>query len=233
MYNLGDLVCQNLFCVIDFRALESSQATNLVHGQEGQKSQTLLYLHVFDVSPVLVELVGRGLFRIKPYGALHGLAHLDTLAGGQKLEGQTVCRLILFSADQLYAADDIGPLVIAAHLHLTAVHLIQLQEIVGLHDHVVKLEEGQSLLHSLLVALSGQHPVYGEMCSHLTQEIHIIQIQQPVRVIRQNRVVIVEVDETGQLISEAVRVVLNGFLCHNLTHIGLAGGVSYHGSSAA
>ena len=113
------------------------------------------------------------------------------------------------------------------------VHLVQLQEIVGLHDHVVKLKEGQSLFHSLLVALRVQHPVYREMSSYLAQEIHIIQIQQPVRVIGQNRVVVVKVDETGQLILETFCIVLDGFLCHNLTHIGLTGGVSHHGGSAA
>ena len=71
------------------------------------------------------------------------------------------------------------------------------------------------------------------MSSYLAQEIHIIQIQQPVRVIGQNRVVVVKVDETGQLILETFCIVLDGFLCHDLTHIGLTGGIAYHGGSAA
>ena len=33
-------------------------------------------------------------------------------------------------------------------------------EIVALHDHVVKLKEGKTLFHTLLVALSCKHTVY-------------------------------------------------------------------------
>ena len=94
---------------------------------------------------------------VQPYCTLHGLAHLDALAGGQQLEGQAVSRFLFFSSDQVNTAQNVGPLVVSAKLHLAAVQLVQFQEIVGLHQHVVELEERQSSFHSLFVALCSQH----------------------------------------------------------------------------
>ena len=44
-----------------------------------------------------------------------------------------------FSSDQLCTAEHVAPLVIAAELHVAAVSLEQLVEVVALHQHVVKL----------------------------------------------------------------------------------------------
>ena len=46
----------------------------------------------------------------------------------------------------------IAPLIVAAKLHIAAVVLEHVVEVVALHDHVVELEEGQALLHALLIA---------------------------------------------------------------------------------
>ena len=52
-------------------------------------------------------------------------------------------------ADQLGAAQHVAPLVVAAELHIAAIMLEQVVEVVGLHDHVVEFQEGQTLLHPL------------------------------------------------------------------------------------
>ena len=45
------------------------------------------------------------------------------------------------AANKLCSAQHIAPLVIASELHITAVALEQLIEIVALHQHVVKFKE--------------------------------------------------------------------------------------------
>ena len=56
-------------------------------------------------------------------------------------------------------------------------------EVVGLHNHIVELQEGQALFHALLVALSTEHIVDGEACADLPQEFDIIEVQQPIGVV--------------------------------------------------
>ena len=46
-------------------------------------------------------------------------------------------------------ASPIAPLVVAAELHIAAVILEQMVEVVALHDHVVELQEAQTLFHVL------------------------------------------------------------------------------------
>ena len=60
---------------------------------------------------------------------------------------------------------------------------VQLQKIVALHKHVIKLKERQPSFQALLIALEGKHSVYREMNAHLPQKINIIQVQQPVPII--------------------------------------------------
>ncbi len=114
MNNLGNLIGKHFLGMVNLGTLQSSQTAHLIHRQERQKSQAFLHFHILHVSPVLIKLVGRGLLWVKPHSSLHSLAHLNALAGGQELKGQTISRLVLFSSNQLHAADDIGPLIIAA-----------------------------------------------------------------------------------------------------------------------
>ena len=63
--------------------------------------------------------------------------------------------------------------------------LIEGIEIIGLHDHVVELKEGQAPLPALLVALSREHTVDGEMCADLTKQFDVVQLPEPVAVVQQ------------------------------------------------
>ena len=79
-------------------------------------------------------------------------------------------------ADQLRAAEHIAPLVVAAELHIAAVVLEEVIEVVGLHDHVVELKEAQALFHALLVALGAEHIVDAEARAHLAQQLDVIEL---------------------------------------------------------
>ena len=135
--------------------------------------------------------------------------------------------------DQLRAAQHIAPLVVAAELHIAAVVLEHIVEIVALHDHVVELQEAQALLHALLIALGPQHIVDGEAGTYLTQQIHVIQLQQPVGVVEHDGLALTELDKALHLALEALGVVVDILLGEHLPHIGAAGGVTDHGGAAA
>ena len=130
------------------------------------------------------------LFDENPKGTLTETVILEKLGFDKKPEALTIWLGAL--TDELLA--DISCMVIspgipvdATKLQVTAVLLEQRIEIIALHDHVVKLQEAKSLLHTLLVAFSRQHTIDREMRSNLTQYLYIIQIKQPVRIIYHKR----------------------------------------------
>ena len=137
------------------------------------------------------------------------------------------------AADQLRAAEHVRPLVVAAELHVAAVVLEQMIEVVGLHDHVVELQEGQALFHALLVALSTEHVVDGEACADLAQELDIIEVQQPVGVVDHDGFTFAEINESLHLALEALGVVVDILLGQHFAHIGAAGRIADHGRAAA
>ena len=110
-------------------------------------------------------------------------SHLFALRIQQQRDGHRVCILAQLAANQLCTAQHITPLVIPAKLHITAILLEQGIEIIALHDHVIKFKETEATLHSLLVALCCQHPVHRKMRSYFTQQLHIVQVHKPFRVI--------------------------------------------------
>ena len=144
-----------------------------------------------------------------------------------------MCVLAELAADELRAAEHVGPLVVAAELHIAAVVLEEVVEVVGLHDHVVELKEGKPLLHALLIALGAQHIVHGEARAHLAQQLNIVEIQQPVSVVDHDGLALAEVDEALHLALEALGVVVNILLGEHLAHIRAARGVADHGRAAA
>src|SRR3546814_9322307 len=89
------------------------------------------------------------------------------------------------SSDLLDAVHDVAPLVGAAHLQAAVVAPAQLQEVVGLEDHVVELQEGQRMLalQAQLHAVEGQHAVDGEVAADVAQEIDVLQAVEPVRIV--------------------------------------------------
>ena len=233
MDQLRQLIGQNVLGLVELCTLPAGHLVDLLQRQEGQHPDALEHIGIRHVAPVLIELEGTGLVGIQPHGVAGGLAHLVALRVRQQGDGHGVGILAQLAADQLRAAQHIAPLVVAAELHIAAVVLEHIVEIVALHDHVVELQEAQALLHALLIALGPQHIVDGEAGAHLTQQIHVIQLQQPVGVVEHDGLAFTELDKALHLALKALGVVVDILLGEHLPHIGAAGGVTDHGGAAA
>ena len=229
----GQLIRQDDLGFVQLAALPFVHLIDLLERQESQHTQALEDVRVAHVPPVLIEIIGTGLIGIQPYGAFGGLAHLLALGIEQQGDGHGVRVLAQLFADQLGAGQHVAPLVIAAELHVDAVTLVELQEIVGLHDHVVELQEAESVLHPLLVASGPQHVVDGEMGADVPDKLDVIEVAEPVRVIDHHGLAFTELDEAAHLFFEAFTVMVDLFDCHHGTQVSPAGGISDHACAAA
>ena len=77
----------------------------------------------------------------------------------------SLIHILLFSPDQFGARDDVRPLVIAARLEAAAVRTEELEEVVRLKHHIVKLKKRQSAVEPLLVTVGAEHSIDGKMRS--------------------------------------------------------------------
>ena len=136
-------------------------------------------------------------------------------------------------ADELGTAEHIAPLVVPAELHVAAVMLVEVVEVVALHEHVVELQKAQTLFHALLVALGAEHVVDGEARPDVADELDVVEVHEPVGVVDHDGLVVAELDEALHLLFEAVAVVLDHLRRHHLAHIRAAGGVADHAGAAA
>ncbi len=71
----GHLPGQPFLDLVDGTSLRLLQLTDFVHGQEGEQLQALCHIGVADITPVLVEIIGRHLFRIQPNRSLFRFSH--------------------------------------------------------------------------------------------------------------------------------------------------------------
>ena len=132
--------------------------------------------------------------------------------------------LAQLAADELRAAEHVRPLVVAAELEVAAVVLIEIVEVVGLHGHVVELQEAQALLHALLEALGAEHVVHREARADVADEVDIVELQEPVSVVDHHGLALAKLDKPLHLLFKAVAVVLDGLSGHHGAHVGAAGG---------
>ena len=233
MDHFGQLIGKDLLGAVELAALPVIHLVDLRKRQEGEHPDALEHVGVGHVAPILVEVKGAGLVGVKPHGVAGGLAHLVALRVGEQGDGHGVRILAELAADQLGAAQHIGPLVVAAELHVAAIVLEQVVEVIGLHDHVVEFQEGQALLHALLVALGAQHIVHREAGADLAQKLNIIESQKPVGIVQHLCLALAELDEFFHLLFKAGGVVVDVFLGEHLAHIGAAGRIADHSGAAA
>src|SRR5690606_33857286 len=92
---------------------------------------------------------------------------------------------------KIYTGDDVTPLVRAAHLQVTAIPPRQLDEVVGLQDHVIELDERQLLLalEPQPHRIHGQHAVDREVAADISQEVDVIERDEPLGVVDHDRIV--------------------------------------------
>ena len=95
----GEFSGENLLRLVELFAFPGIHLADLLHRQEGQHADAFEDIGVADISPVLVEIEGRSLVRIKPDGIAGGLAHLLALGIGQKRDGHRMGVLAQLLAD--------------------------------------------------------------------------------------------------------------------------------------
>jgi hypothetical protein len=137
---------------------------------------------------------------------------------------------------QLDAVDDVAPLVGAAELELGLVPAVELQEVVGLQDHVVELEEGERRLarKPLLHTLEGKHAVDREVPAVLAQKAEVLDAGEPVVVVHHEcvRRPVTERDELLEDLRDPRDVLIDLLLGHQHARRVLAGRVAHLGRPA-
>ena len=176
MHHFGELIGEDLFRAVELAAHPRFHLRDLIEREEGEELDALEHIRIVDIAPVLVEVEGGGLVRVEPDRVAGCLAHLVALRVGQQRDRHGGSVLAELAADQLGAAEHVAPLVVAAELQIAAVFLVERVEIVALHNHVVKLEEGEALFHALLVAFRAQHVVDREARAHFAQQLDVVEL---------------------------------------------------------
>jgi hypothetical protein len=105
-------------------------------------------------------------------------------------DGQREQLHVRHAAAEIDAVDDVAPLIGAAHLQHAAGALVELDEVVGLQDHVVEFEERQLLLavEPHLHRVEAQHAVDREMPADVAQEVDVVERIEPVGVVGHQRI---------------------------------------------
>ena len=114
------------------------------------------------------------------------------------------------AAAEVDAGDDVAPLVGSAHLQVAADAPVELDEVVGLQQHVVELDERQLLLalepHARRV--HRQHAIDREVLADIAQELDVVERRQPLGVVDHDGIglALAEVEELGKDRLDAVLV---------------------------
>ena len=108
---------------------------------------------------------------------------------------------------------------------------MELQEIIGLHNHVVEFQEGKTLFHAVLVALSCQHTINSEVGTNLTKQINIIQLAEPVTIVYHQCLAVTKINEACHLLLELIAVILNILIGEHFAHITAARRITYSTST--
>ena len=185
-----DLGGEDLLGLVDLLALQRLEPRDLVERHLGEELQEAADVVVLGVAPVLPEVIGRDALGVQPHGAGHGLAHLRARRGGdqRRRHGEQVGPR--HAPAEIDAHDDVAPLVRAAHLQDAVLALVQLDEVVGLQDHVVEFEEAERLvaLEAQLHRVHAEHAVDREVPADLAQHRDVEQGVEPVGIVDHDRV---------------------------------------------
>ncbi len=111
MAELGGFEGEDLFRFVDVGALESFEFFDLVHGQDCEEFEEFADVGVFGVAPILVVIIGAEFFRVEPYRAIGGFAHLRAAGGGEERGGEGEDLRGFGAARQFNAVNNIAPLV--------------------------------------------------------------------------------------------------------------------------
>ena len=124
---------QNFFVV---RSCLHGRERRFRAAQHGEKFQET-FESASRCAPVLPVVVGAHELRIEPNRACSGLAHLGAGRCRDQRRGQRKKLRVEHPAAEIDAVDDVAPLIGASHLQHAAIALVELDEVIGLQDHVM------------------------------------------------------------------------------------------------
>ena len=214
MDQLRDLGGQRPLCLPRGRVLFSplDERRDLVARLQREELQVAGDVAVIGVHPELVELVRRRQGRVEPDRPALRLAELRPRCRRDERRHETVCLAGLDATDQVDPRRDISPLVAAAHLDGACFLPVEVQEIVGLQQHVAELGVRNPRVEPRLDRLLLHHHVDGEVLADVAQEVdegerHLL-VRQPVGVVAHQRpdFLGVEVQEALHLIALPLEV---------------------------
>ena len=185
-------------------------------GIQCENTDVFFAVLVAAVNPKLVESIGRGLLGIKPDVALFGLAEFAAIGFGDERAGEGESLAVGLATNQLGTGGDIAPLVAATHLQLAVVMLIQVQEIVTLHQLVREFGERHAVafaVEAFLHGILGHHVVDCDVLANVANEVKERKLTHPVVIVNQYGGIVaslVEIKELLQLFSDTGLVVTQG-----------------------
>ena len=221
---------------------DRGQIGDFVFDEERELAEVGAHHGILGVHPVLVVVVGREEGWIEPDAQAGAcLAHLLARGRGDERRDEREGLAGIGAANQLDAAGDVGPLVGPAHLQHTVFGAEEMEEVVGLDETVIELDEVEALtaVQPGAVGLQGQHLVDREVTADIAEERDVLKLEEPVGVVQHQRRRIVA--ETTALVVEVFRqlglnadqVVLKIFQRDHLARRGLAGWIADHGGATA
>ena len=163
------------------------EARDLRLGKMREQFQVSLDVAIVRIDPGLIELVRRRELGVEIDRSLFRLAELFPRGHRHQRCDEPVCLRVLDAPDQIHARRDVPPLVAAADLERALALAKQVQEVVGLEQHVAELGERQPRFESRLHRLLLQHDVHREVLADVAQEIDHALLDQPLGVVQQQR----------------------------------------------
>ena len=228
---------QHLLGLVDLAALQRRKLVDLADRQDREQLEKFDDVGVLGVAPVLPEIIGRELVGVEPHRALGGLAHLVAGGGGEQRRGQREQLRRAHAAAEVDAVDDVAPLVRAAHLQAAAGAPRQLDEVVGLADHVVELDEAHLLLalEAQPHRVHGQHAVDRKVPADIAQHLDPVQLGQPFGIVEHDGVglAVAIAQHLGEHAADRGLVGLDLGDGAQRARLVLAGGIADHGGAAA
>ena len=191
----------------------------LVDGEECEYLDVAFGVGVGCVEPELVELVWACLVGVEPDVAAFGLAEFTAVGFGDEGAYECVGFAVCGAADELGASGDVAPLVGAAELEFAAVVLVEVEEVVALHELVGELGEGHAFTafggQSFFDGVLGHHVVDGDVLAYVADEVDEGVVLHPVVVVDEESgvgCVGVEVEEAFELLLDGCYVVVECLL---------------------
>ena len=186
----GRLGGEHLLRLVDLLALQRRELGDLRQRHRREQLEEALDVAVLGVAPELPVVIDRQHVGVEPHRAGRGLAHLGARRRGEQRAGQRIELMRAHAAAEIDAVDDVAPLVRAAHLQIAAVAARELDEVVGLQDHVVEFDERQLLLavEPQLHRIHREHAVDREMAADVAQHLDVVELGQPLGVVRHHGV---------------------------------------------